>query len=422
MKILVLSNLYPPHYVGGYELHCQSIVEALRSRGHKVDVLTSDHGLEKDETTVTERGVRRSLKIHGMFGHPWLGIHQLFALERHNNQTLLDTLKSVQPDLVYVWSCSGLSKSILFTLQNSAVPTVFVVCDHWIARSQSSDVWTRWWNRKDATLRHRLLRTMWTLTGARLRCQRHAPTNPMHQMRFQRLYFCSRALRDFTAAAGFRVEHGAVIYCPIKTELFTGEVRPASQAVQRLLFVGRLTEDKGVMTAMRAMALVRDKFAGQLSVYGRGDASYEKQLRSFVEDHKLPVQFASVSAPGEMPPIYREHDALLFTSEWAEPFALTPLEAMASGIPVIGTMTGGSVELFRHGDNALTYAAGNAEELGQRILELDKNPAQRVEMARRGQEEVRARFAEPVIVDQVEAYLKETLATWQPIKTLDYAA
>ena len=47
-----------------------------------------------------------------------------------------------------------------------------------------------------------------------------------------------------------------------------------------------------------------------------------------------------------MPAVYRAHDLLLFTSEWAEPFALTPIEAMGCGLPVIGTTTGGSAELF----------------------------------------------------------------------------
>src|SRR5437870_5404347 len=43
MKILVISNLYPPHYVGGYELHCEQITEGLRARGHEIQVLTSDY-------------------------------------------------------------------------------------------------------------------------------------------------------------------------------------------------------------------------------------------------------------------------------------------------------------------------------------------------------------------------------------------
>src|SRR5437868_13220640 len=220
MKILIISNLYPPHYVGGYELQCHSVAEAMRARGHRVQVLTSDHGLDTDETTMTERGTRRSLRIHGMFGHPWLGIHQLFALERHNNQTLLATLRQFQPDVVYVWNMSGLSKSMLFTLQDLDVPTVFGLCDHWIARSATADVWSRWWNRKDVSMQHRLLRTVWTVSGARRRCQRRAPTNPMHQLRFQRIHFCSQALREFTARAGFDVHHGAVIYNSVDTTHF----------------------------------------------------------------------------------------------------------------------------------------------------------------------------------------------------------
>jgi len=114
-----------------------------------------------------------------------------------------------------------------------------------------------------------------------------------------------------------------------------------------------------------------------------------------------------------MPAIYRSHDALLFTSEWEEPFALTPLEAMASGLPVVGTTTGGSRELLRHGENALTYTAGQPEELAARIIELDRHPSLRGRLAATGHAEI-GRFAEPVIVDQIEAYLAESVATFQP--------
>jgi glycogen synthase len=113
-----------------------------------------------------------------------------------------------------------------------------------------------------------------------------------------------------------------------------------------------------------------------------------------------------------MPSVYRNHDALLFTSEWAEPFALTPLEAMATGLPVIGTTTGGSRELFRHEENALTYTAGNAEELAARILQLSSDSVLRARIAAAGQREVRANYSEPVIVDQIEDFLNETVLGW----------
>ena len=41
MKILLISNLYPPNAIGGYERLCAMIAEALASRGHAVQVLTS---------------------------------------------------------------------------------------------------------------------------------------------------------------------------------------------------------------------------------------------------------------------------------------------------------------------------------------------------------------------------------------------
>jgi glycosyltransferase involved in cell wall biosynthesis len=179
--------------------------------------------------------------------------------------------------------------------------------------------------------------------------------------------------------------------------------------VRRLLYVGRLHEDKGVMTALRAMYVIKGKFDGTLSVYGSGNDDYERKLKDLVRQQNLPVQFFSALPPSEMPAVYAAHDALLFTSEWPEPVALTPLEAMASGLPVIGTTTGGSIELFRDHKNCLTYNAGDFEDLGDRIMELVSDRSMRVKMATLGQQEVRARFAEQVILDQVEQYLKETL-------------
>jgi glycosyltransferase involved in cell wall biosynthesis len=178
------------------------------------------------------------------------------------------------------------------------------------------------------------------------------------------------------------------------------------------------------MTALKAMKHVRaadPAFPGELHIYGNGDALYFAELKQFVRDEHLPVSF-SAAGMDEMPAIYRAYDALLFTSEWAEPFALTPLEAMASGLPVIGTTTGGSREIFRHRDNALTYTAGNAEELAERMLELSRESALRVRIAQTGQAEVRATYALPIITDQIEQYLRDTVARWSPPGLPSYKA
>ena len=412
MRILVLTNLYPPHYLGGYEVICYTVVNELRARGHDVSILTSNHGVVGPETyDAFERGVERSLRIHGFYGHPWLGIHRLYQLEAHNNRILRNALARHAPELVYVWNMGGLSKSMLFTLREENVPTVFYLSDHWIARGLRTDVWLRWWNSNAATLRQRLLRQMWTRLGLRQRCHAIAPTSAVEQLKFRRIYFCSRALRELTVRAGFAVDHGAIIYCPVDMRLYWGEPHWGAEPLRRLLYVGRLSADKGVMTALRALAFLRGKFSGWLDIYGQGETAYIAQLKRFADENQLPVTFASATM-AEMPVVYRSHDALLFTSEWDEPFALTPLEAMGCGLPVIGTATGGSAEFFRDGENALTYPAGNAHELAKRIQQLAENRALRQRIAVTGHCEARQRFDVPVIVSQIEEYLRETPATW----------
>ena len=59
MRILIITNLYPPQYLGGYELLCYQVAEYLMAQGHQVEVLTSDFMSEGE----LEKGVSRSLKI-----------------------------------------------------------------------------------------------------------------------------------------------------------------------------------------------------------------------------------------------------------------------------------------------------------------------------------------------------------------------
>src|SRR5258705_13731398 len=66
VKILVLSSLYPPHHAGTYDFRCQTLVEALTTRGHQLHVLTSLHGIGNEQ-----RGgeVERRLELSGAFAH-----------------------------------------------------------------------------------------------------------------------------------------------------------------------------------------------------------------------------------------------------------------------------------------------------------------------------------------------------------------
>lgn len=411
MKILVVSNLYPPHAIGGYEERCRQVVEILRDRGHDVRILTSTHGVDEQKM---EGHIHRRLQIHGFFGHPWLSIQKLYHLESHNHTILEQEIKDFTPDVVHVWNLGGVSKSFVPTLNSCGLPVVYDVSDHWIARSLKADVWNRWWNGNSGGVLAKVLRFFLWLTGLARALKGHAPFYEWKEFEFLRIYFCSDALKQITKNKGYDVDHAAVIHCGVETAKFSQ--REPSNRFEKLLYVGRLSEDKDPLTAIRAMGKV---VSGgdqnlKLSLYGRGDHDYVEMLKKEVKSLGIEGRVEFTSAPAdEMKQLYSKFDALLFTSAWEEPFALTPLEGMASNIPVISTLSGGSKELVRDGDNALEFHAGDADGLASAVERLKGDLELRRKMVEVGLKEVRAEYDLSCIVDQIERYLQETIQTFK---------
>jgi glycogen synthase len=428
MKILVLTNLYPPHHAGTFDNHCQTVTESLRMRGHTILVLTSSHGLRIEQR---DGEIERRFQLNGVFGHPSLtGFMELKPLEVHNNEVLREALDQFQPDVVHVFSLFGLSKSLIFTLYNSKRPVVYDVFDHWLSANVREDPWLSFWNSPSLPFLAQSTRKALEMSGERIRLDSTAPTrlmrgydrvpgifgegkdravvapNSIPGFRFDRIYFCSQTLKHLTEQVGFCVNHADVIY-PGITAAYIGDIKPAGVPMKRFLIVTRLTEEGGIMTALKALKIAHAaKLDVTLTICGRGDSKYVADLRSFVVANQLPVEFLTVSNQNtDLPAVYKRHDVLLHTPEWAEPFPFTPLEAMGCGLPVIGARSGGMEELLRHGENALTYPAGDAEALALRMQELQISPALRCQMAETAQAEVLAKFNDTTVMDQIENFL-----------------
>ena len=363
---------------------------------------------------------------------------EMKAIELHNHEVVNETITRFQPDVIHVFSLQGLSKSLIFTLRNCRLPTVYDVADHWISSGIREDSWLRWWNAPSLGIMEQSSRVALEMAGERGRLDAVAPTrmakgydrlpglfgnakqlsavepNSLPSFRFDRIFFCSQALKQLTEEAGFCVHHADIIYPGIQTQDFVGEIKPMSAPVIKFLMICPLHEESGVMTAFQALKKLRDaRVNASLSIFGKGDTRHVADLRSFVVTNQLPVEFLTVSnAQKDLPAVYRRHDAFLHTAEWPEPFPVAPLEAMASGIPVVGATSGGATELLRHGENALTYPPGDANELAARVQELQMQPALRCQMCEAAQSEVLSRHNESVVTDQIENYLNVSQEVW----------
>lgn len=109
----------------------------------------------------------------------------------------------------------------------------------------------------------------------------------------------------------------------------------------RLLFVGRLTEVKGVDYLIRAMALAEAKLGRKLALTVAGDGADQGRLQELARRENAAVEFRGWLDNSQKMGLMREADLLVVPSLWPEPFGLVGIEAGSVGLPAAGFASGG---------------------------------------------------------------------------------
>lgn len=398
MRILTIGNMYPPQQLGGAELVWQSWVEHARALGHDVHVLTSDVALPGAVLTeASERGVERALRWYWReHEFPVLSARERLAMERANGRTLNRALREVDPDVVVWWAMAGMSFSLIERVRRRGLPSVAVLGDYWLQYGPDVDGWMRAFKP-----RPRLGRVVDRLTGL--------PTRVVLG-RDMSYVFVSETVRGRAREAFPDLADDEVAHHGPDLQLFRwAGGRPAWR--WRLLYLGRIDERKGVAIAIRALKHLPD--AATLEVVGSGDDGHLGELRGIAEAEGLAdrVRFVARRPRTELPAVMADADALIFPVTWGEPWGLVPSEAMAVGLPVIGSGRGGSGEYMRHGVNSLIFDPdAGPEALALRVRELAADPALRERLAAAGRETVAA-LAEESFDDRVQQTVERTVRT-----------
>ena len=111
-----------------------------------------------------------------------------------------------------------------------------------------------------------------------------------------------------------------------------------------------------------------------------------------------------------MPALLQQFDALVFPSIYEEPLARMTQEAMASGLVVVGTTTGGTAEILRDGETGLTFAPEDADALADQVVRLVSDPDLRRRLVQTGRQTVQEKFTLDRMVGDIDAYLGSCLA------------
>ncbi|MDX6718197.1 MAG: glycogen synthase [Solirubrobacteraceae bacterium] len=335
MRILTISNLYPPDVIGGYEIGCGQMVAELQRRGHELRVLTS----APRWPVAAAAGVERELHLtdfHTRHDRP----QGLGALDRAmdvraqivdsaNVATLLRHLRDFEPDVVYLWNLTQVGAlGLLASLAHLQVPVLWHLMDD-VPRSAT-------------TLGGTTVRSIGRLMSRRLRAK---------------YLCCSQHLRDEILSSGFDFgDHVEIVHNWVDPVPAPRPRRyyPAGIARLRIVCAGQLAPHKGVDLIVEAAGRLLDsgRNAFQIDLFGGGLTDRyahiirQKHLEGCVTQH-------GVLPHAELVECFWEQDVFLFPTWSREPFAFAPLEASARGCVPIMSRDCGNAEWSVDGVDAI---------------------------------------------------------------------
>jgi glycosyltransferase involved in cell wall biosynthesis len=393
VRILVLSNLYPPDFIGGYELGCRQAVDALLARGHEVRVLTT-----APRTPVPQvPHVRRMLRLTDIYDRycfplsaplaqemAWVEAMQINAFNVHS---LIAELEDFRPDVAYLWLLAGVGGlGLIGCLQHLQVP--------WV------------WHLMDAV--------------PVLLCGKLGLVFPALAREFGRqvrgsYLACSRRVVDEIEGEGIRL-NGEVEILP---NWVAGTASPRrtgylESGTLRIISAGQIIEQKGIPLLIEAARILQEEgFSNfQVDFFGKGK---EDTFQAVVQKHGLSerVRFNGPLPQAELMELYGDYDVFAFPTWEREPFAFAPLEAAARGcVPVLSEICG-NAEWMVDGVHCLKTprTPRSLAAIFQRILrrQVDLAP-----LGRRAGAVVRRDFHINTVVGRIERALDRAAQTPRP--------
>jgi glycogen(starch) synthase len=375
LRILVLSNLYPPGFEGGYELGCSHVVTGLRDAGHEVRVVSSSGDGES---------VAPVLRMPPIFDRAVMGAAtpderraldlRARVLEPANVAALAAQLDDFRPDVAYLWNLLGLGGfALLGLLQERGVP--------WV------------WHLMDAVPRHLCTVAEETVPALAAAFAREARG---------RYLACSAHVVGEIRIGGI-VLNGPLALLP---NWVVGELPPArsefGDPLRIVSAVGVLGEHKGTDVLIEAAALVRPRrFA--VDLYGRED---DGRFRTLIEKLGVAdvVRLRGLVDQAELLRGYRDYDVFAFPTARREPFAFAPLEAAAAGCVPLISDDSGNAEWMVDGVHCLK-ARRAPEDFAARLGAIVRGELDLAPIARRAQAIVREQFHLPALMPRIEAAL-----------------
>jgi glycosyltransferase involved in cell wall biosynthesis len=382
MRLGILSNNFPPEIIGGAEICAKQLSDEI-SKEHDLFVFAGKYDMTKRHSSYNiERhdDVYRTYRIN-------LGY---FALDYRNPLNFFDPiiettfsklLNLEKPEIIHAHNLAGISLSpIAYAKKKMKIPIVMTLHDFWLICPKNT-----------------LLTNMGDLcsNGGINGCDgcnlyfisplsritmdvRNKITYELSK-HIDMFISPSEILKDIFQQCGFETD----IEC-IKNGLELKEYLSISRDNYsrnkiKILMLGNIAYHKGVYVLLDAIE----------RLVGRGYINIELMLAGSIEDEtKLKKEISRLKIEGFVNIIgkiseeakihlFKESDVFVLPSLWYENQPLTIIEAMASGLPVIGSNVGGIPEMIIDGKTGYLFRRGDGDDLSAKLEVLISDPEKR---------------------------------------------
>jgi glycosyltransferase involved in cell wall biosynthesis len=292
----------------------------------------------------------------------------MFGIELNNHRELSRSLRDFQPDVVQWWVMGGLSISLIRHAAKLGYKCQLRVCDYWPSYGPQVDPVYR-----GLAGRPRLRRA--------LRWSRYLPASDDWISRCAWSFNSVALQRAISDELPIPPQQATVVPSPV-AGVFHPRDRITSRTGPRLGTVGRVGLDKGTDIALHALRFCPDD--AYLTILGSntGDLDLEELSRKLGVSQRYDV--TGWLPRSEVANRLSQLDVLLFPIRWNEPHGLAPLEAMASGVPVVLVARGGTAAFARHEDNCLVVPADDPQAVGRAVRRLLAEPQLRDRLVAQG--------------------------------------
>jgi glycosyltransferase involved in cell wall biosynthesis len=155
------------------------------------------------------------------------------------------------------------------------------------------------------------------------------------------------------------------------------------------LFVGRLSNEKGIWTILKAWEKLRG-----IPLKIAGDGPMIDDIKRFLKEKNINgIEILGKCDKKTIIKLMECAKFLIFPSEWYEGFPITILETFSRGIPVIASYNGSMSEIIQDGNTGLCFSPGNSDLLAEKVIWAWEHEEEMKSMGEKGRIEFQKKYS-----------------------------